>query len=440
MESGLQASDSIQIEIVALSRLLRVVRFANSVIHQPMEERDLNFFVRVLRDGKLGFASINGLGEESLHQALNVAKTNAELPKSASSIHAFPKPIAVPHTDGAIPATRSTGTEALEDRVGKLLSCGKGTGISFAGVFWTSTTELSVLNSNGVKRYHTWTAANCQTVATKGDLSGFSAQASPDVNAIRPTEVGEAAVHRALRFSNSIELPPGEYECLLSEYAVAELLIYLAYMSFTADSVEEGRSILGIKKGMKIASPSVSIWDDGTNPLSFQIPFDFEGMPRKKVTFINRGIAEDVVHDVLSAARANVESTGHAVPADYSEGPIPLHLEMAGGTSSKDEMVSSMKRGLLVTRLHYIREVHALKTMVTGMTRDGVYLVENGRVTARVKNFRFTESILRALSNVLAISNDRKLVAAEINGGMPTAVIVPKVLVSKFAFTGSTQF
>lgn len=440
MEGGLSASKADETELVSFSKLTRVVRFANSVIHQPMEERDVCFFIRVLKDGKMGFSSINGLDEPEFLKAIDTAVSNASLAKGAFPLHHFSPPVAIPSTNGCAKATAAADTEALEALTEKLLARGEGTGISFAGVFWTNSAELGVMNSNGVKRYHTWTAANCQTVAAKGDLAGFSAQASADLNAINPAQVGDAALGRALRFPSSIELPPGEYECLLEEYAVSDLLFYLAHMAFTGDAVEDGRSVIGLKKGKKIAGSPVTIWDDGTNPLSFQLPFDAEGMPRKKVTFIQNGVARDVVYDLATAARAGTESTGHALPADYSEGPLPLHLEMAPGTASKEEMIKQIKRGLLITRFHYIREVHALKTMITGMTRDGVFLIENGEIVARVKNFRFTESILNALSNVAALSKDRKLIAGEIDGTFPGAALVPKLLIKKFAFTGNTKF
>lgn len=438
LEAGLSSSRAPQTEIVAVSRILRVVRFANSTIHQPVEERDITLFVRVLREGRIGFASVNGLGQDSLQDAIRNADRNASIPLAVPMLLEFPKPAPIRHLNGYYESTASTGSEALEEKVKLLVDRGRDKGILFAGVLWTSLGEMAVVNSNGIKLYHPWTAANCQTVATRGDLSGFSAQASPEIGQIRPEEVGEAAVHRALRFQQSVELPPGEYACLLEEYAVAELLLYLSHMSFTADSVEEGRSVL--KKGKKIADRSVSIWDDATNPLTFQMPFDVEGTSKRKVVFVEEGVGRDVVHDRVTAGRFKTESTGHALPLDYSEGPLPLHLEMAAGESSKEEMLRSMKRGLLVTRFHYIREVHPLKTMVTGMTRDGVYLVENGEVVSRVKNLRFTESILGAFSRVEAISRERKLVAGEIDGGFPTGVIAPKVLVKKFSFTGTTQF
>jgi PmbA protein len=441
MQDGLSSAKAKQVEISAIAKRLRVARFANSLVHQPMEERDTIFFVRVIHNGKLGYSSTNGLNPEDLALAVRHAEEKASLPQATPFLESFAPKLSIPKTDGFSQNTWESGTDYLVDQVKLLFDKGKGTGVSFAGVFWSLAGELAVVNSNGVELYHPFTSANCQTVATKGDLSGFAAQASSDVTKISSEKVAEEALHRALRFSEARELPPGDYPCLLEEYAVADLLLFLAFMAFTAEAVEEGRSILAFKKGEKVADSCVNIWDDGLNPNTFQLPFDVEGVPRKKVHFIQDGKGGDVVHDLFTAHQFKTESTGHALPFHFSEGPFPLHLEIGAGSDSKESLLSKMKRGLLVTRFHYIREVHPLKTMVTGMTRDGLFLVENGEVVARVKNLRFTESILKAFSHVAGLSKEKKLVTSgEADMGIPSGYLVPKIFVESFSFTGATKF
>lgn len=440
MDAALSASRSPQVEISAFTKVLRVVRFANSIIHQPMEERDVLFYARVLQDGKIGFASMNGLSADHLAETVKRAERNASLSNAVPLLPTFSKPSPPVSRNGKYEATWNTATDVLEEKVGRLIDRGKGTGVTFAGVFWTLSGELAVVNSNGVKQYSPWTASNCQTVATKGELSGFSAHASPDVLEINPEKIADAALHRALRFGESRELPPGDYPCLLSEYAAGELLFHLAYMTFTADGLEDGRSALAFKKGKRVADTGVTISDNALNPAGFSVPFDVEGVPKQRVLFVDQGIGKNVVYDLMYAHRFKTESTGHAVPFTFSEGPYPLHLEMQPGDRSGDELIKSVKRGLMVTRFHYIRAVHPLKTVVTGMTRDGVYLIENGEVVARVKNFRFTDSVLGAFSRVLGMSNQQKLVAGDIDTGFPSGVLAPKLLLEKFSFTGATQF
>lgn len=439
MKEGLKGSKSPQTEISAYSQTLRVVRFANSTIHQPMEENNIWFGVKVIRDGKIGYASVNGLDSNHLADAVKEAETSASLPQALPYLDTFAEPEPIQQVNSFSQTTDQTETNQLVDKAKKMFTHGNGSGGSFAGVFWSVSGEMGVLNSNGVELYHPFTAANCQTVFTKEDLSGFSAQAASDLSQISPDHVAEAAVHRALRFKESQSLPPGEYTCLLDEYAAAELLLYLAYIAFSAEAVDSGSSIIGLKQGEKVADSKVTIIDNAYNPLTFQLPFDVEGVPRKKVVFIDHGIANSVVHDRFTAHKFKTESTGHAVPYDFSEGPLPLNIEMLAGDSSREEMLKQIKRGLLITRFHYIRVIHPLKTMVTGMTRDGVFLVENGEIVSRVKNFRFTEGILNAFSKVKAISKERKLVTfGEV--GFPAGILAPKVLVENFSFTGTTHF
>lgn len=441
MEDGLTASRSPQTEISAISKILRVVRFASSSVHQPMEETDVGFFVRTLNKGRLGYASVNGLDSKALAAAVKQAEEMAALPAAPLFMEKFAEPAKVADVNGFAGATRDTGTDRLIERAKGMFRKANGTGATQAGVFWTVASELAVMNSNGVKLYHPVTAANCQAVTTKGELTGYAQQAAPDVDEIDPEKVADESLHRALRFGESRELPPGDYTCLLEEYAVAELLFFLAYMAFTAEAVDEGKSVIGSRKGERIADSNVTIWDDGLDSATFQIPFDVEGVPRKKVVFIDKGIAGDVVYDLMTARQFKTKSTGHALPFHYSSGPFPLNLEMAAGDATREEMLSKIKRGLLVTRFHYIREVHPLKTMVTGMTRDGLFLVENGEIVARVKNLRFTESILKAFSKVLALSKQRKLLTSgEADIGIPAGVCAPKALVESFSFTGATNF
>jgi len=179
----------------------------------------------------------------------------------------------------------------------------------------------------------------------------------------------------------------------------------------------------------------VTIWDDGTDPLGRPIPFDFEGVPKRKVVLIDRGVATNVVHDSATAAREGKESTGHALPAPNMYGPMPLNLFMAPGDSSVEEMVASTGLGVLVTRFHYTNPVHPVRAVITGMTRDGTYLVKDGRIAGPVRNLRFTDSVVRALTQVLAIGRERKFQPGFFGGA-----VVPALKVAGFTFTGATEF
>jgi predicted Zn-dependent protease len=242
-------------------------------------------------------------------------------------------------------------------------------------------------------------------------------------------------VDKALKSRHPRELPPGRYPVILEEYAVADIVDMLARLGFGALSVQEGRSFMVDRFGERIMSDAISIWDDGLDPTGLPMPFDFEGVPRQRVDLIKGGVAEAVVYDSYTAGKEGGASTGHALPSPNTFGPIPAHTFMAPGEASKEELLASMERGLWVTRFHYTRPVHPKLVIITGMTRDGTFLVEKGEIAYPIKNLRFTQSYLEALSNVEAVSRETKLQQNWFGGTR-----VPALKVTEFEFTGATEF
>jgi predicted Zn-dependent protease len=227
-------------------------------------------------------------------------------------------------------------------------------------------------------------------------------------------------------------LEPGEYEVILEEYAVAGLLEYLSYIGFSGLAHEEGRSFMDL--GKQLMSESVGIWDDGHDPSGLPIPIDFEGVVRQRVDLIERGVAKAVVHDAATGSRAGTGSTGHALPAPNLIGPMASSLFMAPGSTPRDELIGGVERGVWVTRFHYINPVHPKKAILTGMTKDGTFLIEDGRLTRPILNLRFTQAIPEAFSDVRAASRETKLVPGEFFG----AARAPALHLGAFNFTGAT--
>jgi predicted Zn-dependent protease len=219
---------------------------------------------------------------------------------------------------------------------------------------------------------------------------------------------------------------------VLEEYAVVDLLDMLSYLGFSALAVQEQRSFF--EPGRRVGSELVSIWDDAADPAGMPASFDYEGVAKQRVELIREGVCVDVVYDAQTAALAGRRSTGHGLPAPNPWGPFALNQLMAAGESSREELIGGMQRGLLVTRFHYTNPVHPKLAIVTGMTRDGLFLVEGGEVRGPVRNLRFTQSYLGALAGVEAVGSERKLLR-----GFLGAVLVPAVRVSAFTFTGATQ-
>jgi PmbA protein len=196
-------------------------------------------------------------------------------------------------------------------------------------------------------------------------------------------------------------------------------------------ALQEGRSFMGGRLGERICGANISIWDDGHDPRGQRLAYDFEGVPKQRVNLITGGVAENVVWDSYTANRDSRPNTGHGLPAPNSWGPVPINLFVAAGDSSVADMIAQTERGVLVTRFHYTNMVHPIKTVLTGMTRDGTFLIEDGQIAGAVKNLRFTQSILEALSCVSLISREGKLA---------DYVWAPAMRVDRFTFSSATEF
>jgi predicted Zn-dependent protease len=187
-----------------------------------------------------------------------------------------------------------------------------------------------------------------------------------------------------------------------------------------------------------MVDPKVTIYDDGLDPEGLQIPFDFEGLPKKKVVFLEEGVAKEVTYDSFTAGREGKRSTGHGLLPPNTEGPVPLNLFMRGGESSLEEMIRSVRKGIYVTRFHYTNVVEPMRAVITGMTRDGTFFIEEGEIKSPVKNLRFTESILTALSRASAISRERRVCSegTVYSRRFVTGTVAPAIKVDGFNFSG----
>ena len=227
-------------------------------------------------------------------------------------------------------------------------------------------------------------------------------------------------------------IEPGEYPVVLETYAVVDVLDMLGYLGFSALAVQEGRSF--VELGKRVGSELVTIRDDGADPEGLPMAFDYEGVAKQRVDLLTKGVCTGVVYDGQTAARDGVPSTGHGLPAPNPYGPFPLNMVMEAGTSSRDELIGGLERGLLVTRFHYTNPVHPKLAIVTGMTRDGTFLVEHGKIVGPVKNLRFTQSYLEAIAGISAVGRERSCLKGFLGG-----VVVPAVRIDGWTFTGATE-
>jgi len=332
-------------------------------------------------------------------------------------------------------ATAASTPQARAEQVARLVARCRGGQVA-AGAYETIASEVAVANTLGQFCWAPASQASMTTVVTDVEGgSGFAEAFAAGADEIDPDALGRRAADKATASRAPTDLEPERMTVVLEPSAVATLVGFLASIGFGGRDLLEGRSCLSGKAGRVVAAPAVSIYDDATEPGTLGIPFDFEGVPRRRVDLIRDGVFVDGVYDLRTAARAGKASTGHALPAPNPEGPYPLNLFMAPGDATVEEMVAATERGVLVTRFHYSNIVHPVKSTITGMTRDGTFLIEGGEVTRPTKNLRFTQSILEALSNTTMIGRTTEL-ASEF---FFSASRVPALRIEGFRFTGRSD-
>lgn len=433
----LSFSNADQTEVVFTGSDSALTRFANSAIHQNVAETDAEVRVRVVYGKKIGVASSNNLLPDALKTTVDTARAIAQRQRENPNFKSLPGPQPIQRAEGYVERTANFTPEQRAQVVNVLCRRAKEKGLAAAGAFSTTAFELAVANSLGVFAYHPGTVADINAVMMADNGSGYASFTHQDAGRVNAESIANEAVQKALKARNPTTIEPGDYTVLLEEYAATDLLDFFAFLSFSALAVQEERSFLKGRFGEKVMDDRVTIWDDGHSNATIPLPFDFEGVPRQAVTFVDKGVARDVVYDTATAQKENKQSTGHSLPAPNTMGPLALNMMMAPGEQTKHEAIKSVERGIWVTRFWYTRVVHPLKVLITGMTRDGTFLIENGEITRPVRNLRFTTSYLDALNNVRAIGKDTKLFRDDWSGAART---VPALLVDGWKFTGVTEF
>ncbi len=417
-----------------------LTRYATNYIHQNTAESNAVVHVTAVLGKKLGVATTNALDDASLERTVKQAEDIARVQPDLPDFTSLPAEEAAGGEVGGMalsPGTVSFDAESRARAVGRVTALAAKYGFEAAGAFATGTMAVGVANSLGVRRYAEGTRASMTAVVMGPTGSGYADDLSADATKIDVDRLAETAVGKCRDAQNPVAVEPGDYEVVLESAAVADMIQFLAYLGLGALAFQEGRSFMCGRLGQKITGDAITIWDDGQDPAGLPLPFDFEGVRRQKVMLIEDGVAKGVVYDSYTAGREpGKASTGHALPPTIHRGPIPANLFMKAGSETMADMVKSMKRGLIVTRFHYTNPLHPVLTTITGMTRDGTFLVEDGRIKGPVKNMRFTVNMLESLAETEGMSRERHLNDMFGLG----AVLAPAVKLKKFTFTGATQF
>jgi len=428
----LQASRADQTEVVLAADTSALTRFANNAIHQNVAEESVSATVRAVVGQRLGVASSSGVSPEGLRGLAEAAYQLALVSAADEDFVSLPAPVPCEgETDFADAATADCSPEARAATVAEAIALAAAEGFTASGMFATGASDSAVANSLGVAAWQRRSMAEMSLVVTGAGGSGYARTCSPRVGSISGAALGRVATEKCRASRDPQSLPPGEYTVILEAEAVADMVMMLGMYGLGALALQEGRSFMGGRIGEQICGGNVSIWDDGLDPRGHRQACDFEGLPKQRVNLITNGVAEDVVWDSYTAHKEGRQSTGHGLPAPNSWGPVPINLFVGAGDSSVGDMIARTERGVLVTRFHYTNMVHPIKTVLTGMTRDGTFLIENGQIAGAVKNLRFTQSILEALSCVSLISKEGKLT---------DYVWAPAMRVDRFTFSSATEF
>ena len=447
-----------EVEVIFYANNYSLTRFANNTIHQNVSELNEIASIRVAFDGKTARATTNRFDDESLKRAVksaeNIAKVQEPDPerlplataqeteedKQAETTKGDPRPNRwFEQTASITPAERA-------DAVGKIVAIAKKHKLTTAGIYSSSESAEAIINSNGLSAFHQQTSAEVSITMLAENSSGWQKANSPDVKNLDPARLAEVAAQKARDSQSPLELAPGKYTVVLEPAAVLDLVGFM-FWDFGGLAILDQRSFLNNRIGTKLFGENVTIVDDVHHPLQSGAPFDGEGVRRQRVNLVEKGVIRNLVYARGTAAKMRkseyagkvgaIAPTGHGFPLPNEIGEAPMNIVFLtpGGEQTVDGMIAGTERGVLITRLWYIREVDPYEKMLTGMTRDGTFLIEGGKVKQGIRNFRFNQSLITLLSNVEAMGQ-----AVRASGEEAFDMVVPAMKVRDFNFTEVTRF
>jgi PmbA protein len=450
-------SSADEIEVLFSGGRFALTRFANNTIHQNVEDENHIVSVRTAFGGRTARATTNKFDDDGLRRVVESSEALAKVQ------HPDPDLLPVPDSreaDGPDPSTASehsapnrhfAQTAAITpqiraEAVKKIVDVAKKYTLTTAGIFSSSESVEGIFNSRGLSRWHTQTLAEVSISMLGADSSGWQKANSPNVFNLDPLALAEIAAKKGADSARPAEIPAGKYTIILEPSATLDIVGFM-FWDYSGMAILDQRSFLTGRIGSKLFGDNITIWDDVTHPVQSGSPFDGEGMRRMSLPLVENGVVDRVVYARATAARMKrseykdqvgpVGPTGHGFPLPNEMGEMPMNIVFATPQSPQtlDQMIASTERGVLVTRLWYIREVDPYEKIVTGMTRDGTFLVEDGKIRQGIRNFRFNESLIHMLSNVEAMS-----LPVRASGEESFDMVVPAMKIRDFNFTEVTKF
>ena len=449
-------SSADEVEAIFTGSRFALTRFANNVIHQNVKDENSIVSIRTNFQGKTARATANQFDEESLRRAVAASENLARVQAPDPELLPMPTPDEAnsgnTFAEKSVRATRffdETAAITPADRaevVRRIVSVADRNEMTTAGIYSSSESQEGIFNSRGLANWHHQTLAEISITMLADDSSGWQKLNSPDVSNLDATRLAETAAQKAVESAHPREIAPGKYTVILEPAAALDIVGFM-FWDYSGVAILDQRSFLNDRIGTQLFGENINISDDVAHPLQAGSPFDGEGMQRQRVQLVENGVVKRVVYARATAQKMRnseyagkaglIEPTGHGFPLPNEVGEMPLNIVFGAPEKRQSvaEMIASTGRGVLVTRLWYIREIDPYEKIMTGMTRDGTFLVENGKIQCGVRNFRFNQSLISMLSNVEAMSAPVRACGEE-----SFDMVVPAMKVNEFNFTEVTKF
>jgi PmbA protein len=445
-----------EVEVLLGGGKSALTRFANNTIHQNVAEENYICSIRTVFGGRTARATTNKFDDESLRRAVQNAEAITKVQAADPDLLPMaPREMAPKPGDAAqgVPSRYFEATARLTPEyrakgVHGIVEVAKKANLTAAGIFSSSDSAEAILNSKGLSAFHQQTSAEVSITMLGGDSSGWQKFNSPDIAQVDPLRLAETAARKAQQSASPKEVPAGKYTVILEPAAVLDLVGFM-FFDFGGQTVLDERSFLNNRIGKKLFGKNITVHDDVRHPLQSGAAFDGEGVRRERVELVANGVVKRLVYARATAEKmkksahaanvGDVRVTGHGFPLPNEMGEAPMNIVFSGPAAGEaktlEQMLDETERGIWVTRLWYIREVDPYDKILTGMTRDGTFLIENGKLAGGVRNFRFNQSLIEMLSNVVAMGEPVRA-----SGEESFDMVVPAMKVRDFNFTEVTKF
>lgn len=425
------------IEVMVSASDVATSRFANNEMTQNQAPYAVGISVRVQKNGRQARVSSDDRTPAGIRKLVDNALVAAGFLEKDEDMLPLYQPSGQKEAAAANRYDAKTAKLGPKERalaVKEIIAVAKANGLNASGVYSAGQNVHAIGNSQGLFEFHQETEAECSITMTGGNSSGWSKSHQTQADRIDPKRLAEVAAQKALASANPIELPAGHYTVILEPSAVLDLLGFLWY-DFAGTSHTDKLSCFLGKVGKKVLGNNITIEDNCKHSMQAGSSFDGEGVARRTLTLVEKGVIKNLVHGRRSARDFKTEPTGHGVTEPSSMGEYPVNLVVSGGDTTLDEMIRSTDKGILLTRVWYVREVDPTAKIVTGMTRDGTFYVENGKISAGTYNFRFNVSLIDLLNSVVALSPSERTAGEE-----TFPAVVPAMKVTNFNMSSTTRF